>query len=193
MNPLHKAYSLYTGFTSRLRNLWFRAMGVRINGYVWMRRISIPRQWADITLERDTALDDGVILLCSGAERRDKLVIRQGTYINRLTMIDAHEQVEIGRNCMIGPYCYITDANHGTAMDTIVKNQIMKARPVIIEDDVWLGAGVSVLPGVRIGRGAVIGAGAVVTKDVPANAIYAGIPAIGIGTRSVETRQQMFV
>jgi len=184
MNPLHKAYSIFTGLASRFRNVWFRAMGVRLGGYVWMRNISIPRQWADITLERDTALDDGVILLCSGAEKRDKLVIRQGTYINRYTMIDAHERVEIGRNCMIGPQCYITDGNHGRAPGVPVKNQKMEAKPVIIGDDVWLGAGVIVLPGVSIGQSAVIGAGAVVTKDVPADSVYAGVPAINIGQRA---------
>jgi acetyltransferase-like isoleucine patch superfamily enzyme len=95
---------------------------------------------------------------------------------------------------MIGPHCYITDANHGRVHGINVKSQAMDAKPVIIEDDVWLGAGVIVLPGVSIGRSAVIGAGAVVTKDVPANAIYAGVPANNIGDRSrIETRQRLFV
>ncbi len=177
-----------------MRNLWFRILGVSMGGYVWMRRVSIPRQWGDITLEGGVALDDGVILLCSGTEKPNKLVIRQGAYINRYTMIDVHQQVEIGRNCMIGPLCYITDANHGTAPGITVNLQSMKAMPVIIEDDVWLGAGVIVLPGVHIGRGAIIGAGAVVTKDVPADAIYVGVPANGIGRRSiVEAQQRMLV
>lgn len=159
-----------------------------------MRRISIPRLWSDITLEGGIALDEGVVLLCSGAARPDKLVIRRGTYINRYTMIDAHERVEIGCNCMIGPQCYITDGNHGTAPGTTVNNQAMKTAPVILEDDVWLGAGVIVLPGVRIGRSAVIGAGAVVTKDVPAQTIFAGVPARSIGRRSaIEARPEMFV
>lgn len=148
-----------------------------------MRRISIPRQWADITIEGGTALDEGVILLCSGTANADKLVIRQGSYINRYTMIDAHQRVEIGRNCMIGPQCYLTDGNHGTAPGMTISSQPMNAKPVILEDDVWLGAGVIVLPGVRIGRGAIIGAGAVVTKDVPAGSVYVGVPAREIGWR----------
>ncbi len=190
MNPLYSIVHFSTGISSRLRNVWFRTLGVRIGGYVWMRRISIPRQWGDITLEGGIALDDGVILLCSGIEKPNKLVIRQGTYINRYTMIDVHEQVEIGRNCMIGPQCYITDANHGTAPGITVNNQTMKISPVTIEDDVWLGAGVIVLPGVRIGRSAVIGAGAVVTKDVPAESVYAGVPARSIGHRQSKKRPQ---
>jgi acetyltransferase-like isoleucine patch superfamily enzyme len=105
-------------------------------------------------------------------------------------MLDAHSQISIGRNCMIGPYCYITDANHGRAPGVLVKDQQMEPRPVVIEDDVWLGARVVVLPGVRLGRGCVIGAGAVVTHDVPPGAVFAGVPAVSIGHRSMATRSQ---
>ena len=122
--------------------------------------------------------------MCSGIERSNKLVIRYGTYINRYTMIDAHERIEIGRNCMIGPHCYITDANHGVATALPVKNQPMEAKPVIIEDEVWLGAGVIVLSGVRVGSGAVVGAGAVVTSDIPANVIAVGVPARVVNRRA---------
>lgn len=61
-------------------------------------------------------------------------------------MIDAHEQIEIGRNCIIDLHCYITDANHGMVATTIVQDQPMESRLVFIEDNVWLGAGVIVLP-----------------------------------------------
>ncbi len=184
MNLLHSFIQLRSGLSSRGRNLWFRALGVHLNGYVWMRRISIPRQWGDITIEGGTALDEGVILLCSGDAKSDKLLIRQGSYINRYTMIDAHQRIEIGRNCMIGPQCYITDGNHGTVPQINISSQPMMTKPVILENDVWLGAGVIVLPGVRIGRGAVIGAGAVVTKDVPPDSIYVGVPARVVGQRA---------
>jgi acetyltransferase-like isoleucine patch superfamily enzyme len=152
-------------------------LGVRITGYAWMRRVSIPRQWNDITLEGGIGLDDGVVLLCSGAARSDKLVIGRGTYVNRNTIFDVHERLEVGRNCMIGPGCYLTDANHGMAPGEPVGAHPMTTGPVILEDNVWLGAGVIILSGVRVGRGAVVGAGAVVTSDVPANAKVAGVPA----------------
>jgi len=166
-----------------VRNVWFRALGMRLQGYVWLQRISVPRQWSDITLEKGVCLDEGVVLICSGRPKQDKLVIRAGTYVNRYTTLDACERVEIGGNCMIGPQCYIADANHGTALGVLVKDQLMEPQPVIIEDDVWMGAGVIVLRGVRIGRGAVIGAGTVVTRDVPANAVVVGVPAREIRRR----------
>ncbi len=187
MNPLHAVVRLQAGAASRWRNLWFRALGVRIGGYVWMRRVSIPRQWGDITLEGGIALDEGVVLLCSGAPRQDKLVIRTGTYINRFTMIDASERIEVGKDSMIGPFCYLTDHDHAHAPGKLVSQQQLVSKPVAIGKDVWLGAGVVVLKGVAIGDGAVIGAGAVVTKDVPPNAKVAGVPARGIGARDRTT------
>jgi acetyltransferase-like isoleucine patch superfamily enzyme len=122
-------------------------------------------------------LDDGVVLLCSGLTRPDKILIQEGAYINRNTILDAHEHVEIGSHCMLGPGCFLTDADHGTTPGGMVGKQAMRVRPTILEDNVWLGAGVIVLKGVRIGSGAVVGAGAVVTRDVPAGARVAGVPA----------------
>ena len=84
---------------------------------------------------------------------------------------------------MIGPHCYITDGDHGTAAGTTVGKQPMKTQPVIIEDGVWLGAGVIVLKGVTIGRNAVVGAGSVVTKNVAANSVVVGIAARPVSER----------
>ncbi len=172
-----------SGAASRVRNAYYRLLGVHLTGYVWLRRVSIPRQWSDITLERRVALDDGVVLLCSGTARPNKLVIGEGTYINRNTILDAHEHVEVGRHCMIGPGCYLTDGDHGTLPGKRIGGQPMKTAPVVLEDSVWLGAGVIVLKGVRIGRGAVVGAGAVVTRDVAAQTTVGGIPARTINCR----------
>jgi len=186
MNPLHTVIRVRAAAGSRIRNLWFRALGVRIGGYVWIRRISIPRQWSDITIEGRASLDDSVVLLCSGPARAEKIVIRSGTYINRFTILDAHERVEVGPRCMIGPHCYITDGDHGMVPNVPVGAQPMETHPVIIEEGVWLGAGVIVLKGVTIGRNAVVGAGAVVTKDVAPHVIVAGVPARQVSTRGAE-------
>ena len=157
MNPLHTVIRLSKAFAARYRNVVYRLLGVRMRGYVWLRRVSIPRQWSDITLERRVALDDGVVLLCSGAAKPNKLVIGEGTYINRNTILDAHEHVEVGRHCMIGPGCYLTDGDHGTLPGKRIGGQPMKTAPVVLEDSVWLGAGVIVLKGVRFARGAIVG------------------------------------
>jgi acetyltransferase-like isoleucine patch superfamily enzyme len=171
---LHRAC---LGSASRLRNYYYRALGVQLDGYVWMRRISIPRCWPDIRLGANVALDDGVVIVIGGPPRTDKIVIGANTYVNRYTIFDAHQQLHIGERVMIGPHCYFTDADHSTDPEMSVKAQPMRHKPLIIEDEAWIGAHVTVLPGVRIGKGAVLGAGAVVTRDVPSMAIALGCPA----------------
>ena len=170
------------GFASRMRNLGYRLLGVGLRRYCWLRSVEIPRHWQDIILH-GCALDRGVVLLCSGAPRSGKIEIGPGAYLNRYTILDAHQGIRIGRDVMIGPFCYITDANHGLAREASVKSQPMTAKPVVIEDEAWLGAHVTVLAGVCIGRGAVIGAGSVVTHDIPADSIAFGSPATVQRTR----------
>ena len=184
MNPLHFLVRLARGSASRARNIWFRLLGVDISGYVWLRRVSIPRQWSDVRLEAGVALDEGVALVCSGAARPGKLTVGERTYVNRHTILMAAEQVVIGRDCLIGPNCYITDADHDTKHGRLMREQPLFTKPVRIGHDVWLGANVVVLKGVTIGDGAVIGAGAIVTADVPPNAIAAGAPARVVRQRS---------
>jgi acetyltransferase-like isoleucine patch superfamily enzyme len=184
----HLLHRAALGLASRARNIYYRALGVRVEGYCWLRRVSIPKCWADITLEADVALDDGVCLVIGGPPRPDKLRIGSGTYVNRYTIFDAHQQLHVGRKVMIGPHCYITDADHGNEAGASVQSQPMRAAPVVIEDEAWLGAHVTVLPGVRIGRGAVVGAGAVVTRSVPDNAVVAGVPARLLRRRDAAAR-----
>lgn len=165
------------GVASRFRNIYYRLLGVKMTGYVWMRRIEIARNWSDIYLEKGVSLDNGVVMVTGGQPKPGKITIRGGSYINRYTIFDGHESIEIGRRCMIGPHCYITDGDHSTEPGIPVQAQPMRTAPVVLEDEVWLGSHVVVLPGVRIGRGAVIGASSVVTKNIPANAIAFGVPA----------------
>lgn len=91
-----------------------------------------------------------------------------------LAILDEAE-VTIGNNVFIGPNCSLCTIVH--ALDAGQRNAgIMRALPITVGDDVWIAANVVVLPGVTIGRGAVIGAGSVVTKDVPAGVLAAGNP-----------------
>jgi acetyltransferase-like isoleucine patch superfamily enzyme len=94
--------------------------------------------------------------------------------VNYGASIAAVASIHIGDRVRIGPYAMIVDSDFHELHD---RQQRPVGRPVVIEDDVWIGAKASVLKGVRIGRGAVVGVGAVVTRDVPAGAIVAGVPA----------------
>jgi serine acetyltransferase len=166
------------GATSRCRNFYYRSLGVKLHGYVWMRSIEIPRNYSDIELAAGCLLDRGVTLLCSGESlSHPKISIGTGTYINRQTFLDAALKITIGKDCGIGPGCYITDHDHGTAADLPPLAQALISQPTQIGDRVWIGANATVLKGVTVGNDAVIGAGSVVTKDVPAGAIVVGVPA----------------
>lgn len=88
-------------------------------------------------------------------------------------------ELHIGNNVMMGAECIVYTKNHAFSnLDTPMMYQgYLETKPVYIEDDVWIGGRVIILPGRRIGKGAIVGAGSVVTKDVPDYAIVGGNPA----------------
>jgi GT2 family glycosyltransferase/carbonic anhydrase/acetyltransferase-like protein (isoleucine patch superfamily) len=166
----------------RLRIARLRLLGVRIGRKCSIRRIHVPRNPWDIVISEGAALDDYVVLLTTGPRgAAPRLVIGGGTYVNRFTMFDASESIEVGTNCLIGPFCYITDHDHGVEPDTLIAEQPLVGRAVRIGSNVWIGAGAIILKGVTVGNGAVIGAGAVVTRDVGSGEKVAGVPARTIG------------
>jgi maltose O-acetyltransferase len=173
-----------SSIANRVRSMRFRMLGVVIGKKCWIRRVSIPRNPWDILIEDMVALDDEVVLLITGRRRDEpRLIIGSGTYVNRFTMFDASERIEVGENCLIGPYCYITDHDHGIEPGTPIAAQCLIGQPVRIGSNVWIGAGVTILKGVSIGNGAVVGAGAVVTRNIQAGQKVAGVPARVIGSR----------
>jgi acetyltransferase-like isoleucine patch superfamily enzyme len=102
--------------------------------------------------------------------------------------VGAIGELTIGNHCLIGSGVLISDHNHGD-LGSPVSQMVIKEAPlttkgkVVIDDEVWIGEHACILCGVRIGRGAVVGANAVVTRDVPPGAIVGGVPAKIIGQR----------
>lgn len=84
----------------------------------------------------------------------------------------------IGDHCMIGGGVLICGVNHGYATREVpMRQQPSEAAPIVIGQDVWIGMGAIILPGVTLGDGSIIGAGAVVTSDVPPGVVVSGVPA----------------
>ena len=93
--------------------------------------------------------------------------------------------IYIGSGVQIAPNCAFYPYNHGIASGELIKDQTLHSKgDIIVGDDAWLGFGVIVLDGVHIGQGAVVGAGSVVTDDIPNEAIAIGIPASVVKMRA---------
>lgn len=101
--------------------------------------------------------------------------IGHDTFINRNAYLMDGCGITIGSHCFIGPNCGMYTAIHATVAEE--RNQgLEKALPIVIGDNCWLGGDVTILPGVTIGNNTIIGAGSVVTKDIPDNVIAVGNP-----------------
>lgn len=138
---------------------------------------------------RNTVLDgDGELILGDGCTLKNSRIIChspcQVKLGDRVSMthnvvIDCYSggRIELGNDIIFGPNVYITNHNHGIKKGELIRTQSYVAKDTIIGSDVWFGANASVLAGIHIGDGAVIAAGAVVTKDIPPYAVVGGVPA----------------
>ncbi len=143
--------------------------------------------------ERGGAIDigDGVRIYgdsCLETGNGGTLSIGAETSIHLRCQLMAYKSaIIIGRGVALAPNCSLYPYDHGVAPGTPIRHQALDSRgPIIIDDEAWLGANVTVLSGVRIGKGAVVGAGSVVTRDVPDGCVAVGAPA-----RIVKNRQDI--
>lgn len=101
--------------------------------------------------------------------------VGENFYSNYNMVILDEAKVSFGNNVFIAPNCSFYTAGH--PLDVVQRNKGLEyARPIIIGNNVWIGGGVTVLPGVTIGNNTTIGAGSIVTKNIPANVVAAGNP-----------------
>lgn len=127
----------------------------------------------DVRLGARVALRDGVLLAGTG-----RITVGDNSTINNECIIAAMEKVEIGANVMLAPRVYILDVDHRfESRATPIISQGYVIKPVVIEDDVWIGTGAVITKGVRIGKGAIIGSNSVVTRNIPPYSIAVGAPA----------------
>ena len=127
-----------------------------------------------IRFGRFTWIGDGSKIRCHEGE----VVIGDKTVMGQECTISAYKHVRIGEQCVIADRAMFIDFDHGTVeVERPIRVQGIYKRPVDVGSNVWIGYGACVLRGVQIGDNAVVGTNAVVTKDVPVNAVVGGLPA----------------
>lgn len=143
-------------------------LSVRLFGRIYFRA------GGDVEFGNGVCLVGNVVPIEIVSYKGSHISIGDHTFINYGASITAYQQVKIGRHCLLGHHLRIVDRNeHGIKQRDVAP----PAAPVIIEDHVWIGAHTIILPGVCIGRNSAIGAGSVVTRDIPANCLAVGNPA----------------
>lgn len=183
MSQFHR--NLKLGLRDRLRGAYCRWSGANLSrSAAVLKGAQLMRFVRNITVGDATVIKKHVQICACNAEA--KITIGQGTTIGDYTYIYGSENIQIGNKVLMAPFCYIVDGNHTAQLGTYISDQPLTTAPIRVEDDVWLGARVTLLPGVTVHRGAIIAAGSVVTRSVPENEIWGGIPAKKIGARSHE-------
>lgn len=149
-------------------------------------RRGLPSDLAVNPRVRVSVTDGGQLSLASGCvlDRDTTLIVKAGqlhmgarSYVGIGSLICARERVKIGEDCLIAERVSIRDQDHRVTPGEITAHNGFDTAPILIGNNVWIGAGAVITKGVSIGDNAVIGAGAVVTRDIPAGTTAVGMPA----------------
>jgi acetyltransferase-like isoleucine patch superfamily enzyme len=163
------------------RYLWRRALTPA--GWRWQtdgpvffgRRLQLQvARRGSLRFGRFVWVGDGTKIRCHQGE----VVIGPKTVLGQECTISAYQHVRIGEQCVIADRAMFIDFDHGVVeVDRPIRKQGIYKRDVDVGSNVWIGYGACILRGVRVGDNSIIGTNSVVTKDVPANAVVAGVPA----------------
>jgi len=164
---------LFRSIIVRYRSGGFKLNGLRVHKGCSLYGLGSMLLGKEVTIGRDC------IINCSCSSAGKSLVIGDGTYIGRLAQINAYKSVTIEGKVLISDRVYISDAthNHSSQDAPIMEQGTRYVDSVHIKEGGWIGIGVCIMPGVTVGKNAIIGANSVVTHDVDDYAIVAGVPA----------------
>lgn len=165
------------------RRVLLNFQGAQI-GKTWLRHplhVTWPHR---VLIGDDCQFERGVWLKVDGIYEEDlAIVIGDRVFCGQGVEFNVKELVTVGDDCLIASGCRFIDHDHGMALATPMREQAGPVAPILLGRAVWLGVGVQVLKGVHIGDGAVVAAGGVVTRSIPANEIWGGVPARKMGDR----------
>jgi acetyltransferase-like isoleucine patch superfamily enzyme len=168
-----RASALTARVAARLR---FAGTPVKVHGSTWVawRSVLDAGEGGSIEVGGDGEIHPQAMLLAYGGSIR----IGDRCSVNPFCVLYGHGGLVIGNGVRIAAHVVVIPANHNVSTaDVPLHESGVSARGIRIDDHVWIGAGARILDGVHVGAHAIIGAGSVVTRSVPANATVAGVPA----------------
>jgi acetyltransferase-like isoleucine patch superfamily enzyme len=178
---VYRSYRYYIDRKNYEKELaqWFKNLelnGCSVHQSIEFFGVAEPFDYIDIA-ERCKIDRDFTLWLSPDDGADAKFVMKKRSYIGRNTYIGVFQPISIGECSMIGAYSYIISANHNyEERGTPIRDQGYTGKPIVIEDDVWLGTHVVVLPGVTIGKGAIVAAHSLVNRSIPAYEVWGGVP-----------------
>lgn len=174
---------LFQRFNIFARISYLKLLGCSITYDVKLGAVSIPIP-EQVRIGAKCEIEDQVRLRVGGQWKKASIDIGAETFLGHSTQINIGDHFRIGEKCLIAPMCLFSDARHHFDDEHLpIKEQPTSYNRIEIEDNVWIGSGAIILGGVTIHTGAVIAAGAVVNKSVPAFEIWGGVPARKISSR----------
>lgn len=154
---------------------WFNNIILKLHPYYIFRKAGLALQKNYFDLSFGKMGKNVKVYGMVYAVRSKNIFIGNNSSLNKGCLLNAREKINIGNFCHISPYCQIHTG--GLDLTQPYQKRNHTSQEVIIEDGVWLCASSVILPGVKIGEGSVIAAGAVVTKDIPPFELWGGTPA----------------
>ena len=172
----------HANVVARLQTFWLRLCGAKIGKYSICERCSLtwPHQ---VQIGSRCQLEPDIFFKFDGIwSPGPSIIIGDGAFVGRGCEFNIRKKIIVGRGSAIASGCKFIDHDHGITGVRLDETPGVEAE-IVIGDHVWLGCNVVVLKGITIGNSAVVGAGAVVTKSIPAGEIWAGVPARVVGAR----------
>lgn len=176
-------FRYYSRFIGWVRKQWYMMAGMQVG-----KSTVLPR--LDITWPHQVAIGDRCLLENDLYFKFDgiwkpgpSIKISNNVFVGSGCEFNIRVGITVGNDSLIASGCRFVDHDHGIALGQPIGKQHGPEKEIVIGSDVWLGCNVVVLKGVHIGNGAIVAAGAVVTKTIPAYEIWGGVPAKKIGQR----------
>lgn len=176
-------FKIFKSILNAFRVGYWKMLGIKIGKGSSLSKIYIT--WPHkVSVGNKCIIEHNVFFKHDGVySEGQSIVIGDNTFIGNHVEFNISQKINIGNNCLIAAGCKFVDHDHGMDKLTMMKSQECIKSSISVADDVWIGANAVILKGITIEKGAVLAAGAVLNRSIPAYEIWGGIPAKKLGER----------